>query len=326
DACNLRCTTCWFYGTNGILNDPEALKKSRHEELNTGEFKRIIREAAPYRPLIIFSGGDPLVRKDIVELVRFTSSLGMFTSINCNGTLLRDEMIDGLIEAGLTSITVSIDGAEKAHEDIRGKGSFKLTVDAIERVLRKRGHRSLPLVNIICTVTNQNAGELDQLKEVARELGVDNLRIQQQWFVNEQIYQAHREVMKRDFGNESTYLEGFITDNAETIDVQLLTDQIKLLNGIKVQFYPDLTSNELKQFYSRSTEPVRKKCYAPWLALNVKPNGEATTCPAIDYRAGNLKYQSLMEVWNSEAQRKMRCRVSEKGLMPGCIRCCGLFS
>lgn len=330
DRCNLRCTTCWLYGTNGVIKEePDMMRKLKEKEMDTATIRRVIDDAAPYRPVIVFSGGEPLLRKDIFDLVGHAAKRGLFVSINSNGVSLKPGMERKLIDAGLSSLTVSIDGPEQANDTIRGEGTFEHAMEAIGRLIMARGSSSLPVVNIICTVTKDNCDKLTRLADVAAAAGVDHLRIQQQWFVDNGIYEQHRAVMKEEFGDDSTFLSGFLADKSPGIDVPKLVgemDSLRKRSDIKVQFYPDLGGKELADYYDPANKFVRQHCYSPWFSLNVKPDGTASSCPAIFYEAGNLKEQSLMEVWNSDNQRKLRGRLVTKGLMPGCIRCCGLFS
>ena len=86
-------------------------------------------------PRVIFiSGGEPLVRKDIVEVVKILKQISPLICINTNATLINEELLNQLIDAGLNYIQVSLDGIEEMHDAVRGKGMYKKTMENLKLI------------------------------------------------------------------------------------------------------------------------------------------------------------------------------------------------
>ncbi len=108
--CNLKCIHCYAHAT----------EESGFDELTTDEGKRLIDDLAAFgSPLILFSGGEPLVRKDLPELAEYAVSKGMRAVISTNGTLITKEMAQTLKRIGLSYVGISLDGMEEVNDKFR---------------------------------------------------------------------------------------------------------------------------------------------------------------------------------------------------------------
>ena len=120
--CNLRCKHC--YANAG---------KRIEEEFSLEEIKKIVDELDSLGTVLIaLAGGEPMLRKDIYEIISYIKSKGMEVFLNTNGTMINEDTIIELINAGLTHIEISVDGLEEDHDFIRGKGSFEKVLNALE--------------------------------------------------------------------------------------------------------------------------------------------------------------------------------------------------
>ncbi|SDQ52860.1 TIGR04053 family radical SAM/SPASM domain-containing protein [Natronobacterium texcoconense] len=160
-ACELACDHC----------RADAQSRRHPDELTTEEGKRLLEDAAEFGDgqLVVLSGGDPLVRDDVEELVAYGDDLGLRMTITPSGThSLTRERIEGLADAGLKRMAVSLDGATPAsHDDFRGEdGSFAETIRAVEQA-REAG---LP-VQVNTTVCRQTIGDLPEIRDLLREIG-----------------------------------------------------------------------------------------------------------------------------------------------------------
>ncbi|MDI6784393.1 MAG: radical SAM protein, partial [bacterium] len=118
--CNLRCTHC--YGAYGVMQKDELTKEQIFkiiDELESLGTRRITIE-----------GGEPLVRKDIGEIINYIHQKGIEQSLCTNGVLLERKINE--IKGKVDIVILSIDGAESAHDKIRGQGNFKQVLHAIE--------------------------------------------------------------------------------------------------------------------------------------------------------------------------------------------------
>ncbi len=146
-TCNLRCIHCY--------TDSEARKYSG--ELTTDEGRALIRDLANFRiPALLFSGGEPLARPDLFELVAFARSLGVRPTLSTNGTLIADETARQIKEAGFTYVGISLDGIGEVNDRFRGVGG------AFDRAVRgfKACVRAGQRVGLRLTLTRHNFANL----------------------------------------------------------------------------------------------------------------------------------------------------------------------
>ncbi len=121
--CNLKCIHCYAH----------ALEEEGTDDISTAAAKNIIDDLAAYgAPVMLFSGGEPLVRKDLTELASYATGKGMRAVISTNGTLISKEKAKELKEVGLSYVGISLDGMEEVHDHFRGvKGSFRKALEGI---------------------------------------------------------------------------------------------------------------------------------------------------------------------------------------------------
>ncbi len=160
--CNLRCIHCYTASTDRPARD----------ELTTAEARRVVSDLAAFKvPAILFSGGEPLVREDVFELMGQAASLGAHPVLSSNGTLLTADAVRALQEAGVTRVGVSLDGVETTNDRFRGKsGAFAEGLAGIRRCVAA-GLR----VSLRFTLTQQTVGELDDIFDLAVREGVPRL-------------------------------------------------------------------------------------------------------------------------------------------------------
>jgi AdoMet-dependent heme synthase len=152
NKCNMNCLYC----------SVRKLHSFNKKELSTEEWKKIIKKLADFGVFQIgFTGGEPTLRKDLPELVKFTHELGCVCNLTTNGWFLDEKLVEKLIKAGLKQCQVSLDShIEKIHDKLRGEGSFKRAVSAIELLKKKE-----VVVGIDCVISKNNIGSiLDMVK------------------------------------------------------------------------------------------------------------------------------------------------------------------
>ncbi len=122
--CNLKCVHCYAHATNDAEDN----------ELTTAEGKCLIDDLSEFgSPVILFSGGEPLVRKDLPELAEYAVDKGMRAVISTNGTLITRETARKLKAIGLSYVGISLDGMEEVNDHFRGvKGAFQSALKGIE--------------------------------------------------------------------------------------------------------------------------------------------------------------------------------------------------
>lgn len=162
-ACNLQCIYCYF-----------SAGKPMGKELATEEMVLVLQDIRLLRPKrVVFTGGEPLLRRDIIELVELCKSIGFkgHLCITTNGTLINDINVQGLVH-NFHEIRISIDGPEEINDAMRGKGSFQKVMRAFEYVLKAGGD---PIAFI--AVTSLNLPHLKRFMGYLLSNGVSNIHI-----------------------------------------------------------------------------------------------------------------------------------------------------
>ena len=162
-ACALSCVHC----------RAEAIARRHREELTQEEGIALLDEVSTFGdplPLLVFTGGDPLRRPDVYNLVRYGAQKGFRVSLTPSGTAAaKKHKIEALKEAGLARLAVSLDGSTPAVHDAfrRVKGSYNWTL----RICDYARECNLP-IQINSTITRHNLGELEPLSKLVEKLGV----------------------------------------------------------------------------------------------------------------------------------------------------------
>jgi radical SAM protein with 4Fe4S-binding SPASM domain len=157
--CNLRCLHCYsasqFGGDNG--------------ELTTSEAKKLLSQLAEVNcAVVLFSGGEPLLRGDLFELLAEAKKLGLRSVLSTNGTLIDSAAAGRIAEAGVKYVGISIDGQEQFHDKFRNvKGCFKSAIAGIGNC-KKAGIRT----GLRFTVTASNFGQIPAVFDIAVSAGV----------------------------------------------------------------------------------------------------------------------------------------------------------
>ena len=157
--CNLKCVHCYA----------RAVDVHGKDEIDTASAKRMIDDLAAYGvPVMLFSGGEPLVREDLVELAAYAVEKGMRAVISTNGTLITPQKAAELKKVGLSYVGISLDGLEEAHDRFRGKkGSFAKALEGVENC-QAEGLK----VGLRFTINKRNAGEIPGIFNILRDMEI----------------------------------------------------------------------------------------------------------------------------------------------------------
>jgi len=164
-ACNLKCIHCRATATDS--RPPE--------ELSLEQSCRLLNSIAAFaKPVIVLSGGEPLIRDDIFDIASFGNDLGLRMVLATNGTTLTPEVVGRLVDSGIQRISVSLDGATAATHD-----SFRQLPGAFDDALRGIGFansQGLP-VQVNTTVARHNISELPEILDLAVAKGACALHL-----------------------------------------------------------------------------------------------------------------------------------------------------
>jgi MoaA/NifB/PqqE/SkfB family radical SAM enzyme len=166
--CNLACDHCYL--------DAKILKEGSTDELDTGEIKSVLSDIAALSPecMVVLTGGEPLLRRDIEELAAHASARGLMVVIGSNGLMLTPKRVESLKRACVAGIGISLDSlVPEKHDVFRGrKGAWEKTMAAIDACVA--GGLAFQLH---FSVTDDTADEIDDMVAFARDAGAMVLNV-----------------------------------------------------------------------------------------------------------------------------------------------------
>jgi 12,18-didecarboxysiroheme deacetylase len=160
--CNLKCVHCYA----------QAVDLEGRDDISTEQAKKMIEDLAAFgAPVMLFSGGEPLVREDLAELAGYATSRGMRAVISTNGTLISRQKARELKAADLSYVGISLDGGREVHDRFRAvRGSFDRALKGIENC-QAEGLK----VGLRFTMNRRNVGEVPELFRLLEELEIPRI-------------------------------------------------------------------------------------------------------------------------------------------------------
>ncbi|MBN1357113.1 radical SAM protein [bacterium] len=315
--CNLRCSMCfvWKRGTDNL----------RQNELTTVEWMEIFNQI-PGFSIITFTGGEPLIRKDLPRLLQ-TACRTHRVHLVTNGTLFTDDLIEQAVDLapsrlsgkGLLSVGISLEGSADIHNTMVGvPNAFQKTTEAIRRLAQTKRERrqKYPLLDLKIVICRENLHSLTELYDLADDLGMDIISYQQ-CSTQESSYgidDADPEALKR------------LPPPVDTVDRTELTGVLTELKSkarkgrTALRFNPDMPFETFADRYENRFPLKDFTCYAAWSIMHVGPYG--TVYPCFSLPMGNLKGERLGRIWNGDRYRAFRRRLKSSRIFPGCVGCC----
>ena len=319
--CNLHCELCYV---GDFLN----LEGEWRQELTLDALNKAFPQQDGLQ--ISLTGGEIFMRKDIMSVLDLFREKGYACGyLTTNGTIITEERADALAELAakgfLKHISVSVDGPKDLHDAARGlKGTFARTTEGLRRLQAAARRKGAPLrVSINTTVAHESLEALDQMVDVAEELGVDAIGLNHLMFSTPEEV---AETVKIIGAADASVIATFVTPDPG-LDVPKVRAQVAALaakckqRNILFDFRPKVHSQLMDSYYTPGTK-LDGRCLYPFLHARVSYSGKVYFCPFIRVEVGDLTESSLEEVWNGERYVEMRRRLLEHGIFPVCRRCC----
>lgn len=339
DMCNLRCIMCGQWGDTGFLHDKD-LKELKKEEVPVDRYIELMRDLKNHNhhPNLYLWGGEPTMYDGWLELIEEATRLKMPCSIATNGKGMTS-YAERIVKAPMFLLQVSVDGhnAEVHNKIRRGTGktnSFQMIMDGLDAVIEERkSGKGLPLIATLTTVSKENCNHLVDIYETFRDKA-DICVFYPAWWIDEERADAHEEDFKRrfDFAPElhRGWVGGWKLDDYAGLSRQLAElDRISSsMKNPPVIFIPNIRGvDNLKSYYTDHTARFGfDQCISIYQVVEIDSNGNMSPCRDYhDYVVGNVKDNTITEIWNNEKYKRFRKSLSTEGLMPVCSRCCGLM-
>jgi len=331
NKCNLRCKMCAQWGEKGYN-----LHKSWNEineVVPLDVYKKMVDDVEHLNPIIYIWGGEPFLYKDLMPLVSYMKEKKFIVSVVTNGVKLK-ENAEEIVDKEWEVLMLSLDGNKEAHDEIRGvDGCFDTLAKGIAEVqrIKKLKNKTLPYVMIFITISKDNAGIIDKIMEIGDEIGADNIIIYYSWFTTEEIGNTHVSLFQEKLDCTPEAWKGYLLDYNQ-IDIEALQESVRRVKNKKFKFpymfIPDIPIESIPDYYKHPDKLFGyDNCVAPWLIAEVMPNGDVAPCRDYpDYIVGNIRENSIVDIFNNDRYRKFRTVLKESGgLFPICARCCGLM-
>lgn len=293
-GCNLRCPHCYVNAGLPLEN-----------ELTLKEIKSIIDQLAKLKVFYVFyTGGEPFIRKDIVEILKYTNKKGIRISISSNGTILNKEILEKIKDIPFTLFQISLDGTKEIHDSIRGDGVWERAIKSIKlakSILKKN-------VGIGTVITKRNWNIMDKIISEGVKAGADTF----------------------------TLLCLILTGRAD--DAQNPTPR-EFLSAIKLAFKQYFRYKSKLKIAKDTTVPpallpkiLREKevyltfapCSFPYY-LGINSDGSVAPCDGLfnfkEMIIGNIREKSLSDIWKKSKLLKELIKIDPTDLKGVCKKC-----
>jgi len=307
--CNLKCVHC--YSQSEDRNYPN--------ELSFEGGTALIDDLAEFgSPVVLFSGGEPLIRRDILDLIRHAVSRNMRAVLSTNGTLITSGMAAKLKDIGLSYVGISLDGLESVHDAFRGfAGTFARVMTAIKNC-QEVGLK----VGLRFTVNRRNYKDIPGIFDLVEERNIPRIC----------FYHLVYAGRGTDLVNEDL-------DHSQTRDVvDLIMDRTKLLHdkGLPVEVLTVDNHADGPYLYLRlaSEDPARAEEVLKLLQMNEGNNsGRGIGCVSWDgavhadqfwrhHRFGNVRDRRFSEIWTDPSDEfLMKLKEKRKHVNGRCSQC-----
>jgi 12,18-didecarboxysiroheme deacetylase len=308
-ACNLRCIHCYASADN----------RPSENELTTEEGFRLLEDLAQFGcPVVLFSGGEPLVRPDIFDLIAYAVRLGLRAVLSTNGTLIDHVLAKELKKFGLSYVGISLDGIGEVHDRFRGsKGCFEKVIQAIENCQRE-GLK----VGLRFTINKFNAEEIPKVFDFVEEMKIPRI-----CFYHLVYAGRGTKLMEYDLSHEETRKwVDYIIDRTKE-----LHDKGHKVEVLTVDNHADGPYLYLRM--KREGNPRAEEVYQLLLMNGGNNSGVGIGCVSWDgevhadqfwrhYSFGNVRKRPFSEIWMDTSDPLMaKLKEKKKHVKGRCAKC-----
>jgi len=307
--CNLRCVHCYAHA--GAGEDPDTL--------NTREAKNMIDSTADFGcPVMLFSGGEPLLREDLFDLMHYTREKGMRSTVSTNGTLITRDVARELKTCGLGYVGISLDGMKETHEKFRRvSGCFEKALEGIENC-KAEGIRT----GLRVTLTRHNYKEVPHVLDLLVKAEIPRI-----CFYHLVYTGRGTELMEEDLDHVQT---------RETLDtiIEKTIEMHEQGHGKEVLMVDNHADGPYIWWWARRNRPeLADRVLAMIQANRARSTGEGISCVSWngdvmpdqfwrDKVLGNVVERSFGDIWLDPQNRLLNDLRRREQLVKGkCARC-----
>lgn len=273
------------------------------DELTTEEIENVLHRIAnkydASKILLNITGGEPLVRKDLFEVMKFAKELGYRWGMTTNAMLINDNNIEKMKETGMSTISISLDGLQKSHDEFRGvQGSYTKIVENIKKL---KDANFLNYLQITTVVNKLNIEELEEMYTKLKELQINSWRIVNMDPIGRAQDNSELELDPKDY----KYLLDFIKEKKKKSKFDVTYGCTHFV-GMK---------------YEKEVRNHMFFCVTGFTTGSILYNGDIYVCPSVERRKelvqGNIRTDDFIDVWESKFKwfrdlDKLKCEECEK--------------
>jgi len=312
NRCNLRCKGCILYRGNW---EPD-------RDISLEELIRIADQLPDLEQVYLHGIGEPLLNKELPEIIRHLKRRQVYVLFNSNGILLDERRRDGLMNAGLDELRISLDAASsEGYKKIRNSNNFDQIVENLKSflLLQKKQSATLPKLSLWFLGTKDNIAELPGFVQLAVEIGIGEIYLQRLvYFQDHEGYGIAR-------GPKS------LQESADGSS-DLIKKSQDMAARLGIQFDASGLGQPMEslQAEARAQSPWRN-CYRPLTLMYITANGNVLPCcispfATVDYSSiilGNVFENSLAEIWSGSKYENFR-KQHQTETPPKSCRGCGV--
>ncbi|MHA2400695.1 MAG: radical SAM protein [Promethearchaeota archaeon] len=299
--CNLNCTHCYVDQTV--------------EEMPYNEACTIIDQLSESKNFIlVFFGGEALLRDDIFKLMEYANSKGINVALASNGTLINAKIAKKLKEIGVGYVQVSIDGLRNVHDQIRGTGTFDKAISAIKHCINEGLYTCIGT-----TITKQNVHQIYELVDLAKSLKIQKFEIVDFVPSGMATSQAHialtplqiekfsiiicdiwQDLMKEGYPLTISYKNPvFARILAQRFPKVIIAPFFKSIFSREAISYFNFSERLKTGVFSKQSpfSPFITGCECGVFTMHIRSNGEVTPCPLNPALLGNVKNHHIQKIW-----------------------------
>lgn len=307
--CNLKCVHCYARSD----------RKNYTEELSTEQGKKLIKNLSEFGvPVLLFSGGEPLMRKDLFELAEYARDVGLRTVLSTNGTLITKDTAEKLKRTGFSYIGISLDGLEDINDKFREQeGAFKNTIQGMRNCISIGVRTGLRF-----TLTKNNLGDAYKMFDL-----IEKEHIPRVCFYHLVYSGRAADLMLEDISHSQTrdFIDA-LANKVEDFDNK----------GRDVEVLTVDNHTDAPYLYQKLLEKDPKKAEEAMRLFKINggnSSGSGFGCVDFNgyvhadqfwqhYSMGNVLKQSFSEIWSNESEPLLHNLRNRKKLLKGrCATC-----
>lgn len=314
NRCNLLCETC-----PRTYFDREPLKS-----LTCTEFVQIAEQFPAMRRALLHGIGEPLLNKELPQIIKYLKEREVEVIINSNGTLLTPQWQLALMESGLDQYRCSIDGAHpETYARIRGANLLPKLIDGLGGLVQTKARlrAKTPQISIWCVGTKENLAELPDLVRLTARLGVPELYLQRM------VYFAQEPGAQYGLAQDSRAIFGADHDYQE----EIIAKCEALSSELGVDFRASGARDPRNSFAAArsAADHPWQECMRPWTTAYITANGNCLPCCISPFATsnysslilGNLLERPFAEIWQDHLYQQFRNRLMSPQPHQACASC-----